>query len=778
MSLAEAFWKIFEGNDAAHYTWKPGVYSAIGQGITLADVERHLRGELPGLLTIPIMPNGLTHLGCGDVDRHKPDDPPLDHAAIAREITRLGLPLIITRSKSPKSGHIWLFFKEAAGFDAGSARSLIEHYMQKLGIGGDIEVFPKQEILKEGQKGSGINLPYFGNSRIAFGRDGEELSLEGFIELVRERQAFGKILESRDLGGVPSGHRDPKSKGDRPMPVDLIRCAHEKHLQTLRDSNTEGHWDISLNTAAFYAGRAYGAGALVHTEQEIKNEIREAAEARTGSDARIVEDKLTRSWDQGIAQPLKVLDLDAKEAEQRIIEWLCLTAKNPKDDSYTHDEVFTYLAFLSPEAYEAYREQAAEFLHLSRVSKLDDFVAKRRKNVSEAKSQVDFKPSTSWTHAVDGAELLKDAAAAVRRFIVFKNPNDAEVLATWTLGTYLHREYSIFPRLGLTSTFPECGKTTAMDFLDYSCYRAVRGDNVSASVVFRVIDEHHPCLLLDECDTFLQKNPELIGVLNSGHKRGGYVWRTEDVAGKMVSTRFGTYAPVAYAMIGHPVGTLFSRTIFIRLDRKNASQQVEDFDPDENQEQAELMENLRRRMVRWAEDHRAEVKDCKPDTGTLSNRSRNNWRALLKLGQIAGGDWNNILLTAAGCPPPLTKKTKQEKLLRDIRNIFHSRGVDRLPSSLLVADLLAQAQSGWTRYHDGRTELDESDLADLLTDFGVEPEVHHFPKEIQRKLWNTEKDGKLKLRGYLLSQFQGLIATYIPGEPEEVPLDSIQSVPF
>lgn len=46
MNPAEEFFSIFQGNDAAHYTWTPGAYLAEDRGICLEDIERHLRGTL------------------------------------------------------------------------------------------------------------------------------------------------------------------------------------------------------------------------------------------------------------------------------------------------------------------------------------------------------------------------------------------------------------------------------------------------------------------------------------------------------------------------------------------------------------------------------------------------------------------------------------------------------------------------------------------------------------------------------------------------------------
>jgi hypothetical protein len=250
MSLAEAFGKIFEGNGTAHYTWKPGEYNFIDRGITDADIERHLRGEEPGVLSIPIMANGRCHFAAGDADRHAEEDEPIDYVAVAKRITELGLPLIITRSKSPKSAHCWLCFKDADGFLCSDARRLIEKYMKVLGIGGNVEIFPKQDELKADQIGSGINLPYFSGKRIAFGRDGEELDLAGFIDLVRARQAFGQVLAQRDLSGNPEESESTNEK-DRPQTVSVIRAAHQKHLEELSAAAAVkgNHWEKQLKAS-------------------------------------------------------------------------------------------------------------------------------------------------------------------------------------------------------------------------------------------------------------------------------------------------------------------------------------------------------------------------------------------------------------------------------------------------------------------------------------------------------------------------------------------------
>jgi hypothetical protein len=335
--IAEAFCEIFAGNPAASYNYDPTrggekKYDAVERGLTLSDIERHLAGTYPSSLSIPIRPsdtdgNFVCGFAAGDCDRHADTDQPIDHAEIARKITELGLPLIITRSKSPKSAHIYLFFKESKGFSCSVAQQLIQKYMRVLDISGEVEFYPKQTELQidpetgKLKPGGGINLPFLGGERIAFGKDGEELSLEGFIDLVRERRAFGKILASRDLADNPESF-EPKEKGDRPLTVETIRNFHAKNLEELRVAAVERN--NTLNSTSFFAARAFAAGALEGSESTIKNAIVKAA-TECGLGEREIASTASSGWESGITRPLKIKP----------------SIKNPKDIQ-NGLEAFTY----------------------------------------------------------------------------------------------------------------------------------------------------------------------------------------------------------------------------------------------------------------------------------------------------------------------------------------------------------------------------------------------------------------------------------------------------
>jgi TOTE conflict system, Archaeo-Eukaryotic Primase domain len=307
-TAAESFLQLFRGNPAAHYTRQGGKYERIDGAITLADVERHVRGDEPSVLSIPILPDANCFFGALDVDRHLDSDAAVDHAALAKQVTRPGLPLVVCRSKNPKSAHLWLFFSEQNGVSAALARRLLERYNQVLAIPGEVELFPKSETLAPGQIGNGINLPYFGAERGAFGVNGEALDLAGFLQLAGTRRAFGQLLERRDLvAGNGASGAAPATAEDRALPRDVIQRMHAKNLEDLRAAPMHTRNDL-LNAVAFFAARAFAAKAIGESEGVIKNAIKQAALA-CGLDEREIEITGASGWGSGITQPLKLLDV-------------------------------------------------------------------------------------------------------------------------------------------------------------------------------------------------------------------------------------------------------------------------------------------------------------------------------------------------------------------------------------------------------------------------------------------------------------------------------------
>ena len=77
--------------------------------------------------------------------------------------------------------------------------------------------------------------------------------------------------------------------------------------------------------------------------------------------------------------------------------------------------------------------------------------------------------------------------------------------------------------------------------------------NVTPAVIFRVVEQYHPTLLIDELDSFIDASDEIRGILNSGHqRRTAMVYRIEEIRGKREPVAFSAWAPKLLALIGRP----------------------------------------------------------------------------------------------------------------------------------------------------------------------------------------------------------------------------------
>jgi len=119
---------------------------------------------------------------------------------------------------------------------------------------------------------------------------------------------------------------------------------------------------------------------------------------------------------------------------------------------------------------------------------------------------------------VNGAELLDELAATLRRFVVLPNWG-TEAMALWILHTYAFELRDVTAHVGIESPEKRCGKTTLLGLLSELVNRPIVAANISSPAFFRVIEETRPTLLIDEADTFLQGNDELRGILNSGYAK-------------------------------------------------------------------------------------------------------------------------------------------------------------------------------------------------------------------------------------------------------------------
>ena len=310
----------------------------------------------------------------------------------------------------------------------------------------------------------------------------------------------------------------------------------------------------------------------------------------------------------------------------------------------TEQAEFERLAELSVSQYEREREAAAKRLEI-RVSVLDREVAAARKRLKSAElagTMIEFKDPQPWSKPVNGAALLDEIAATLRRYVVLPPHADAAI-ALWLVVTHLLHVVDVAPILSIASPTHRCGKTTLLGILAELAAKPLATSNIMPAGLFRVVEKYQPTLLIDEGDSFLKMREELRGLLNSGHTRtSAFVLRC--VGDDSEPRRFSTWAFKAISAIGTLPTTVADRSVAIDIQRKRPDQRVEKLrhaDP-------KHFQRLAAQLAKWAGDSAAAVKAARTAVPTeLHDRAADNWYPLLTVADLAGAEWPDRARRAA-----------------------------------------------------------------------------------------------------------------------------------
>jgi len=407
------------------------------------------------------------------------------------------------------------------------------------------------------------------------------------------------------------------------------------------------------------------------------------------------------------------------------------------------DEV-ARLAKLSKLEYDRQREEAAAHLGV-RVATLDKAVREKRSADHDVATLPHWQVEPSAV-PVDGAKLLDALRQVFRHYIVL--PPGADIaLALWVLHAWTMDAGEISPFMVLVSPTKRCGKTSVMILLQYLTPPSELASNITDPALFRYIEAVRPTLLIDEADSFVKDNEELRGILNSGHtKVAANVIRSVEVNGEHKPRRFSTWAPKAIATIRSLADTLEDRAIIVQLQRKLPGAKVERLRRRDN----EWCAALRSQAARWAADNFEKLVDPDPQVPEqLNDRAADNWRPLLAIADLAGGEWSHLARQAA---LTLSGEAQDDavgvELLKDIRLAFGDG--DGIRSVDLVTKLTADPERPWAEWKRGKP-LTQKQLGRLLSPFGICSETVSIP-------------GLNDAKGYKRARFEEVWAAYCPGQ--------------
>jgi hypothetical protein len=137
---------------------------------------------------------------------------------------------------------------------------------------------------------------------------------------------------------------------------------------------------------------------------------------------------------------------------------------------------------------------------------------------------------------------------------------DLTVITAFIMMTWIIEQFEMTPYLFFFGTFSS-GKSRALEMLKELCFRGWIASNITEANLFRPIEQWKPTLMLDESETFISR-PEIIGLLNSGYKRGLLVPRQVQTAdGNFETEWFDIFCPKALAGTADIVRTTKSRCV-------------------------------------------------------------------------------------------------------------------------------------------------------------------------------------------------------------------------
>lgn len=192
--------------------------------------------------------------------------------------------------------------------------------------------------------------------------------------------------------------------------------------------------------------------------------------------------------------------------------------------------------------------------------------------------------------------VVERLATYYRRFVIFGSPWWPELLALWTLGTYLYPIFSAYPYLRISSPEPGCGKSLLGQIISSLSFNGELMASPTEANIFRIAESERGTQVWDEVenqhDADKSRLQAMQASLLNGYRAGGAVPRQErGRGGRFETVRFHVYVPRVLIGLSELPQVVQQRTLELILHRRGTDERVERYHPDERaHEEKELRE--------------------------------------------------------------------------------------------------------------------------------------------------------------------------------------------
>jgi len=356
--------------------------------------------------------------------------------------------------------------------------------------------------------------------------------------------------------------------------------------------------------------------------------------------------------------------------------------------------------------------------------------------------------------------LLTEIETKFRRYVVASGAIGAAA-TLWVPFTYLVEIAVHAPKLLFHFPEKDAGKTTALGVLRHMVQRPYVAVEATGAAVYRIVDRLKPTLFLDEADKLFQRNTMLAHIINASWTNGEQKIPRVGPGGHVVEyDPYGTQA-IATKGLNMPDTTL-SRCIPCMMWPKLPTEMVEDFTYVDD----DAFRTIRRKLTRWTMDNVVALRDSNPEPAPgFNNRIKMNWKILLAVADLAGGDWPKRARAAA---LELRKEAGNEPTdgIKAVMAMEHLLcGREEITSAEVCATLTADPTSEWCDFR-GKGPISQAQFAALIRPYGIYTVLLH----------PTKRAG-LSRHGYRAGQFKTAWARLLQKPTKEPNIRTFDKTP-